>query len=157
MKIGSKLHNYNFGGCVPTLQFKKFILMSEGNIKEAQQESSQYLKKHNIHGLFEHLIAKVAYVRPDDPVEFLVEEMKQLESNSGKNPLLNDKDISSMFSFIDNMNTGSIKKYQMIECLVNMGIDREVVESEIENYPSNINLTDFRELITKHICDSVFT
>lgn len=72
-----------------------------------------YLEKHNIYQLVDVIGSSVFYNRPENPTEFIIEQLQTIErlkqgtdENGQVSPLFNDKDIETLFSmFSKNMDT----------------------------------------------------
>lgn len=62
----------------PTFARLRLAAMSER--ADPRAEAEQYLEKHQIPKLFEQLGAAVVYSKPDNPREFLISELRRIQS-----------------------------------------------------------------------------
>jgi hypothetical protein len=89
-------------------------------IVNQRAEALAYLKKHDLLKLFDHLGAKLAKGKPDNPNAFLLAELDQLvEARNNKEvvTLFTEQDIEIMFSMFDLTNKGYVTKEQYLKAL----------------------------------------
>jgi hypothetical protein len=94
-------------------------------IVDQRAEALAYLKKHDLLKLFDHLGAKLAKSKPDDPNSFLLAELDQLvEARNNKEvvTLFTEQDIEIMFSMFDLTNKGFVTKEQYLKALNAVGV-----------------------------------
>jgi histidyl-tRNA synthetase len=86
-------------------------------IRDQRAEAMEYLEKHKIIRLFDLLGAKLAHARPEDPNEFLVNELTRIQSLVNRQQpvtLFSEKDIENLFAVFDITGRGYITQLQYL-------------------------------------------
>ncbi|CAJ1055974.1 EF-hand calcium-binding domain-containing protein 10 [Xyrichtys novacula] len=99
---------------------------------QREQEAANYLQKHKIPELFDNLTSMLFFHRPDNPRDFLVEQLKQLKlsQQSGvKGPnLFNEANLDAVFGILDPAEQKYISFAQYKQALTTLGI-KDINES----------------------------
>jgi hypothetical protein len=83
--------------------------------EDPQKKANEYMKDKGITGLFQELGARLVYHRPGDPNAFLLQTLKDLQSNP--EPFFNRGDLEAMFMAYDSGKRGFITKRQCRQAL----------------------------------------
>ena len=79
-----------------------------------QQTARKYIEEHPVQELLSHLLQLVTYHRPDDPKEFMRDELKRIQANEGTpSELFTTTDLSTMFDMVDVTRQQKITKQQL--------------------------------------------
>ncbi|XP_068579744.1 LOW QUALITY PROTEIN: EF-hand calcium-binding domain-containing protein 10 [Cebidichthys violaceus] len=104
---------------------------------QREQDAADYLKKHKIAELMENLTSMLFFYRPENPREFLVEQLQQLKvSQHGgtKGPnLFNKANLDAVFGILDPTNQKYITLAQYKQALTTLGI------KDINECPEGVN------------------
>ncbi|XP_037623708.1 EF-hand calcium-binding domain-containing protein 10 [Sebastes umbrosus] len=104
---------------------------------QKEQDAADYLKKHKIIELMDNLTSMLFFYRPDNPREFLVEQLKKLKisQQSGLNGpnLFNDSNLDAIYGILDPTNQKYITFAQYKEALTTLGI------KDINECPEGVN------------------
>ncbi|XP_039665285.1 EF-hand calcium-binding domain-containing protein 10 isoform X1 [Perca fluviatilis] len=75
---------------------------------QREKDAADYLEKHKIFELMENLTSMLFFYRPENPREFLVEQLEQLkmsQQNGVKGPnLFNNSNLDAVFGILDPAN-----------------------------------------------------
>eukprot|EP00736_Rhodelphis_marinus_P011559 Rmarinus@m.7493 len=131
-----------------------YIVTQPVRMKKSPEELAQeYIKDNHIQHLFEHLGTALMYRRPNNPHEFLIEELIKLRESSKIGItvpyIFNSEDIRTMFRMFDMLETGTISRHQYREALVCLGVPYVDPPQDMEA----INLFTFQELIKQAIAE----
>ncbi|XP_042352523.1 EF-hand calcium-binding domain-containing protein 10 isoform X1 [Plectropomus leopardus] len=104
---------------------------------QREKDAADYLKKHKIMELMDNLISMLFFYRPENPREFLVEQLEQLKRSRdsgvpGPN-LFNDTNLDAVFGILDPANQGHITFEQYKHALTTLGI------KDINECPEGVN------------------
>eukprot|EP01006_Ploeotia_vitrea_P000596 TRINITY_DN103325_c0_g1_i1.p1 TRINITY_DN103325_c0_g1~~TRINITY_DN103325_c0_g1_i1.p1 ORF type:complete len:141 (+),score=10.07 TRINITY_DN103325_c0_g1_i1:25-447(+) len=100
------------------------FLQSSGN--DHRQVALDYLEKHKLLQIFELLGAKIAMSKPNDPQDFLLQELSKVSALLQRGQpvtLFTEKDIQTMFGFFDITGKGTVSLQQYFKALNACGID----------------------------------
>ncbi|KAG8012331.1 Sorting and assembly machinery component 50-like protein A, partial [Nibea albiflora] len=104
---------------------------------QREQDAADYLKKHKIIELMDNLTSMLFFYRPENPREFLIEQLEQLKisQQSGvKGPnLFNSANLDSVFGILDPANQNYITFTQYKQALTTLGI------KDINECPEGVN------------------
>uniref|UniRef100_A0A3Q3K038 EFCAB10 C-terminal EF-hand domain-containing protein n=1 Tax=Monopterus albus TaxID=43700 RepID=A0A3Q3K038_MONAL len=93
---------------------------------QREQDAAEYLKKHKIIELMGNLASTLFFYRPDNPREFLIEQLEQLKisQQSGvKGPnLFNGSNVDAIIGILDPANQGYITFAQYKQALTTLSI-----------------------------------
>eukprot|EP01032_Pedospumella_encystans_P012185 gene12182-14116_t len=95
-------------------------------IVDQRAEATKYIKDKKINKLFDILGAQLARQKPEDPNEFLLNELKRISELKEKNQpvsLFAERDIEIMFSIFDLTNRGYVDQTQYLKALTAVGVD----------------------------------
>ena len=101
---------------------------------DPRSEADAYLKKHKVLPLFHSMGTSLAYAKPSNPNEFLLNYLEDLQKNGGpsKSRFFTPEDLKVMFSMFDPTSCGTITKDQYSVALSSLGIEKQsvIVESD---------------------------
>ncbi|XP_029290276.1 EF-hand calcium-binding domain-containing protein 10 [Cottoperca gobio] len=104
---------------------------------QREKDAADYLKKHRIIELMDNLSSMLFFYRPENPREFLVEQLEQLKisQQSGvKGPnLFNNSNLDAVFGILDPSNQKYITFAQYKQALTTLGI------TDINECPEGVN------------------
>ncbi|KAM8892911.1 EF-hand calcium-binding domain-containing protein 10-like [Spinachia spinachia] len=104
---------------------------------QREQDAADYLRKHKLLELMENLSGLLLFHRPDNPREFLVEQLEQLKlsQQSGKKGpnLFNNANLDAIFGILDPINQKYITLAQYKHALTTLGIQN------INECPDGVN------------------
>ncbi|XP_074534425.1 EF-hand calcium-binding domain-containing protein 10 [Halichoeres trimaculatus] len=99
---------------------------------QREKDAADYLQKHQIMELFDNLTSMLFFYRPDNPREFLVEQLKQLKlsKQTGVNQqnLFNNSNLDAVIRILDPANQSYITYAQYKHALTTLGI-KDINES----------------------------
>eukprot|EP00695_Tsukubamonas_globosa_P002175 TRINITY_DN3273_c0_g1_i1.p1 TRINITY_DN3273_c0_g1~~TRINITY_DN3273_c0_g1_i1.p1 ORF type:complete len:182 (-),score=46.81 TRINITY_DN3273_c0_g1_i1:54-521(-) len=127
--------------------------VSELKYLERRKIATDYMAKHEIADTFQVLLMKVIFARPSDPREFLIQELKKMSSKSSS-PLIEEQDLDTIFSMIDNTSRGFITADQFRNALRNLGVentDRIIKGDESVRF----DVANFKRLARKYLIDKM--
>ncbi|XP_022067465.1 EF-hand calcium-binding domain-containing protein 10 [Acanthochromis polyacanthus] len=102
-----------------------------------EQQAAAYLEKHKIKELMENLTSMLFYYRPENPREFLIEQLKLLKFSqqtgvTGPN-LFDDSNLDAVLGILDPTNQKYITFAQYKQALITLGI------KDINECPDGVN------------------
>ncbi|XP_070764223.1 EF-hand calcium-binding domain-containing protein 10 [Enoplosus armatus] len=104
---------------------------------QRQKDASDYLKKHKIMELMDNLTSMLFFYRPENPREFLIEQLEQLKMSqqSGvRGPhLFNNTNLKAVFGILDPANQTYITFAQYKQALATLGV------KDINECPEGVN------------------
>ncbi|XP_008309713.1 EF-hand calcium-binding domain-containing protein 10-like [Cynoglossus semilaevis] len=93
---------------------------------QKEKESSDYLKRHKIIELMDNLTSMLFFYRPENPREFLIKQLEQLnisKQTGEKRPnLFNSSNLDAVFGILDPTNQKYITFAQYKQALITLGI-----------------------------------
>ncbi|NWS97106.1 EFC10 protein, partial [Mionectes macconnelli] len=111
-----------------------------------EEQSREYLRRHRLPELLQHLGALLLFHRPERPREFLIQVLERVKAGrraEGEYPdLMDEANVEAMFGLLDVLGQGHISPVQYREALKTLGLstaDLEVGDDE------NITLEVFKE------------
>nr|XP_046249901.1 EF-hand calcium-binding domain-containing protein 10 [Scatophagus argus] len=104
---------------------------------QREKDAADYLKKHKIIELMDNLTSMLFYHRPENPREFLIEQLEQLKSSQqtgviGPN-LFNNSNLEAVFRILDPTDQKYITFSQYKHALTTLGI------KDINECPEGVN------------------
>ncbi|KAM3870116.1 EF-hand calcium-binding domain-containing protein 10 [Diretmus argenteus] len=99
---------------------------------QREKEATDYLKKHNIIELMNELTTKLFFHRPENPREFLIDQLEQLKASKQKS-LFDDSNMDAVFGMLARPNQEHITYAQYKHALTTLGI------TDISEYPEGVN------------------
>lgn len=103
-----------------------------------KHETTQYISDNNIQELIELLMTELLIHQPENPKQFLVSYLTNLQNNKEANTFNND-DIEAMYDMIDITGTGKMSKDQFRKALLNLGNNTQEIESKIEGIITQVD------------------
>mmetsp|Transcript_48430 Transcript_48430/g.115250 ORF Transcript_48430/g.115250 Transcript_48430/m.115250 type:complete len:144 (-) Transcript_48430:94-525(-) len=95
--------------------------------RDPRSDSELYLENHNIRGLFKHLSTRILFSKPENPKDFLVEELKKVHACQREQiavpPMFQEKDLMAIFGMFDVTGSGKISQEQVAKAMTNLGIE----------------------------------
>mmetsp|Transcript_6526 Transcript_6526/g.16442 ORF Transcript_6526/g.16442 Transcript_6526/m.16442 type:complete len:134 (-) Transcript_6526:325-726(-) len=95
--------------------------------KDPRRDAEEYLEKHNVRGLFKHLSTKLLFAKPEDPKQFMVEELRKVyDCQKEQKPvpsMFEERDLIAMFGMFDVTGCGKITFAQVVQAMKNLGIE----------------------------------
>eukprot|EP00906_Rhabdomonas_costata_P015710 RCo022553 len=88
---------------------------------EQRQRTVQYIERKQIRELMQHLMELLVYNQPENPRQFLLEELTKMKERSYSD-LIQQPDLSTIFEMIDINHTGLISGAQMKAALKNLRV-----------------------------------
>eukprot|EP01112_Ceratiomyxa_fruticulosa_P019739 TRINITY_DN652_c0_g1_i4.p1 TRINITY_DN652_c0_g1~~TRINITY_DN652_c0_g1_i4.p1 ORF type:complete len:120 (+),score=18.33 TRINITY_DN652_c0_g1_i4:258-617(+) len=110
------------------------------------EESQRYLEEHQIVSLFQHLTTSLIFHKPQDPVKYLIEELKTIQKSKLGLGFFTKEDLITMFSMFDITGKGSITSTQFKQALVSLSSN-----AKVQNVPSELNLEAFLKEVEKYV------
>ncbi|XP_035520851.1 EF-hand calcium-binding domain-containing protein 10 [Morone saxatilis] len=103
----------------------------------SEGDAADYLQRHNFMELLQDLTSMLFFYRPENPREFLIEQLKQQkfsQQNGVKGPtLFNNDDLASVFGILDPAKKKYITFAQYKQALTTLGI------KHINESPEGVN------------------
>ncbi|XP_078112720.1 EF-hand calcium-binding domain-containing protein 10 [Sander vitreus] len=104
---------------------------------QREKDAADYLEKHKMFELMENLTSMLFFYRPENPREFLIEQLEQLkmsQQNDVKGPnLFNNSNLDAVFGILDPANQKYITFAQYKQALTTLGI------KNINECPEGVN------------------
>lgn len=101
-----------------------------------EDEAQNYMQKHKIVELLDNLTAQVVFHRPDNPKEFMINQLVQLKdaksTKKGYPCLFDDGNINAMFCLMDPEGRGFISSAQFTEAMHTLGITNFTPKAEAD-------------------------
>ena len=138
---------------------RRFVNAVEGKTEEenepfyeSKHTAREYMKTHKVSELLQYLLQLVLVEMPSDPRQFLIDNLKKIQSHSAKK-ILTPTDFETMFSMIDINNKGWVSYDQTLKTLVNLKVDSESAEKAMSSFDKSarINQNQFVEVISKQL------
>lgn len=128
----------------------------EPKIVDQRAEAREYMEKQKISKLFDILGSKLARMKPEDPNEFLLKELKDishLKATDQPVSLFTEADIETMFSIFDLTNRGYVTQTQYMKALSAVGIETPRLPAPAEQ---QINKAKFISHIYAEVVNDAF-
>jgi hypothetical protein len=90
--------------------------------------TTDYVQKHRVQDLFAHLMQLVVHHRPENPRQFMADEVAKLRSGQEPTRLLTDDELSMMFELIDVTKQKTISLAQCRNAYANLSNDGSKLE-----------------------------
>jgi Mg2+/Co2+ transporter CorC len=90
--------------------------------------TADYVQKHKIQELFSHLLQLVVHARPENPRQYMAEEVARLMKGAEPTRLLTDDELSMMFELIDVTKQKTISLGQCRNAYANLSTDGSKLE-----------------------------
>ncbi|XP_051661120.1 EF-hand calcium-binding domain-containing protein 10 [Manacus candei] len=120
-----------------------------------EEQSREYLRRHRLPELLQHLGALLLFHRPEKPREFLIQALERVKAGrraEGEYPdLMDEANVEAMFGLLDVLGQGHITPVQYREALKTLGLSTEDLEVGDDE---NITLEVFKEGVKKRMLES---
>uniref|UniRef100_A0A1A8JHJ7 EF-hand calcium binding domain 10 n=1 Tax=Nothobranchius kuhntae TaxID=321403 RepID=A0A1A8JHJ7_NOTKU len=100
---------------------------------QRERDATDYLEKHKILELVENLTSMLLFHKPENPREFLVEQLEQLKIYGSGPELFNSSNVTAVLRILDPMNKQYITFAQYKHALTMLGI------RDINECPEGVN------------------
>jgi nicotinamidase/pyrazinamidase len=88
-----------------------------------RMQASTYIEENGIHVILQKLTAALVYHQPENPKEFLIGELQNLQKESEANlGLLTDEDLGTMFKMLDPIKKGQLTGKQVLQGLKGLAV-----------------------------------
>lgn len=124
--------------------------MAEEEKKQNKQrlQAEEYLRKHRIMELFEDLATAIAYKKPENLEEFLIEQLELRKKYGIHIPVFTAEEIENIFNLFDLKQEGFISRLKCREALKSMANNQrqQDLAAEFEDIPNKVDLVTFKGL-----------
>eukprot|EP00758_Cryptobia_borreli_P003609 Tbor_TRINITY_DN3864_c0_g1::TRINITY_DN3864_c0_g1_i2::g.5653::m.5653 len=123
---------------------------------EQRKKTLRYAKEHHINELFSHLVQSLTYTRPENPRQFLRDEIRKMRVSAIQS-LFTEDDITTMFEMIDVTKQSTISIAQLRNTCRNLAADAadsNVDESAIQaaaDSDGRVGLIPFRKVVSAQL------
>ncbi|NWR84305.1 EFC10 protein, partial [Furnarius figulus] len=97
-----------------------------------EDQSRQYLERHRLPELLQHLGALLLFHRPEKPRDFLIQVLERVKAGrraEGEFPdLMDEANVEAMFGLLDVLGQGRITAAQYGEALKTLGLSHKDLE-----------------------------
>nr|XP_039268396.1 EF-hand calcium-binding domain-containing protein 10-like [Styela clava] len=101
-------------------------MSGEPNINQREVDTNTYLQRHRILDLFNNMTSLLIYNKPEEPREFLIEQLEKLkvaqQSGMYYPCLFDESNLHAIFGMLDPTKRGFISKDQYCEALKTIGV-----------------------------------
>jgi hypothetical protein len=119
---------------------------------ELLREAESYIEQHRLIELFEDLATALAYRRPDNMEDFLIEQLQNKKEQGLNSGIFTEQEVHNVFNLFDLKKEGSINKDRCIKAIQTMASSKFQFEhSELESIPDKVTSSKFLE-----ICGKIF-
>ena len=114
------------------------------------QEADDYIKNHRLIELFEDLATAVAYKRPDNLENFLIDQLNKKKSQGLNSGIFTEHEVHNVFNLFDLKKEGSISKDRCIKAIQTMASSNfQFGQTELESIPEKVDSFTFLKLCEK--------
>ena len=125
-----------------------------------EASARSYIEEKHLIQLAQALTTAVAYSKPEDPVAFLLNTVKQLKEARDNNGSVlicfTEADIKAMFTRLDPFNKGKITREQLEGSLLNFGTSKDLIEKVIGDEKGPFDETQFAKYINDGVKMTLF-
>lgn len=115
-------------------------------------EADDYIRKHRLIELFEDLATALAYRRPVDLEDFLIEQLENKKIQGLNSGIFTEQEVHNVFNLFDLKKENFISKERAIKAIQTMASSSfQFNHSELEQIPEKINSFTFLKL-----CEKIF-
>jgi len=111
---------------------------------DPRRRAEEYLERHNVLALLEHLSSAVLFERPADPRAMLAEELQRVQACQREGvavaPAFSEADLTAMFGMFDVTRCGAITHAQLAQAMANLGLPPDAVPPDAG---ARVPLADF--------------
>lgn len=111
-------------------------------------QAQDYLRKHHIIELFEDLCTGLAYKKPDNIDDYLVEQLENRKSHGLNLPIFTETELENIFNLYDLKQEGRISRFKCREALKSIASTQFQLHKakEFEDIPERVDMADFKSL-----------
>lgn len=114
------------------------------------QEADDYIKNHRLIELFEDLATAVAYKRPDNLENFLIDQLNKKKTQGLNSGIFTEQEVHNVFNLFDLKKEGSISKERCIKAIQTMASSNfQFAQTELESIPEKVDSFSFLKLCEK--------
>lgn len=115
-------------------------------------EADDYIRKNRLIELFEDLATALAYRRPDNIEEFLIEQLENKKSQGLSSGIFTEQEVHNVFNLFDLKKEGFISKDRAIKAIQTMASSSfQFSQVELETLPDKVESFHFLKL-----CEKIF-
>lgn len=113
-------------------------------------QADDYIKKHRLIELFEDLATALAYRRPDNMEDFLIEQLLNKKSQGLNSGIFTEQEVHNVFNLFDLKKEGQISKERCIKAIQTMASSNfQFNQVELEKIPDKVDSFNFIKLCEK--------
>lgn len=113
-------------------------------------EADDYIRKHRLIELFEDLATSLAYRRPENVEDFLIEQLLNKKSQGLCSGIFTESEVQNVFNLFDLKKEGQISKERCIKAIQTMASSSfQFSQTELEKLPDKIDSFNFLKLCEK--------
>ena len=114
------------------------------------QEADDYIKNHRLIELFEDLATAVAYKRPENLENFLIDQLNKKKTQGLNSGIFTEQEVHNVFNLFDLKKEGSISKERCIKAIQTMASSNfQFGQTELESIPEKVDSFSFLKLCEK--------
>lgn len=111
------------------------------------KETDDYIRNHRLIELFEDLSTALAYRRPENMEEFLIEQLELKKSQGLRSGIFTKQEVHTVFNLFDLKKEGNISKDRCIKAIQTMATSNfQFSKTEMENIPEKVDSVRFFKL-----------
>ena len=113
--------------------------------------AEEYLRKHHIVELFEDICTAIAYKKPENVKEFIIEQLELRKTHGIHVPVFTDQEVENIFRLYDLKQEGTISRFKCKEALKSMASTQKqmVISDEMQEIPNKVTFEEFKVLCKK--------
>jgi hypothetical protein len=113
-------------------------------------EADDYIRKHRLIEIFEDLATSLAYRRPENIEEFLIEQLENKKAQGINSGIFTEQEVHNVFNLFDLKKEGFISKDRAIKAIQTMASSSfQFKSTEIEEIPEKVDSFVFIKLCEK--------
>jgi len=115
-------------------------------------DADDYIRKHRLIELFEDLATALAYRRPENLEDFLIEQLENKKTQGLNSGIFTEQEVHNVFNLFDLKKENYISKERAIKAIETMASSSfQFNHSELEQIPEKIDSFTFLKL-----CEKIF-
>mmetsp|Transcript_7686 Transcript_7686/g.14359 ORF Transcript_7686/g.14359 Transcript_7686/m.14359 type:complete len:134 (+) Transcript_7686:59-460(+) len=119
-------------------------------VNEEMTKADEYLRKHRIIEIFNDLCASLAFHKPGDVRDFLIQEIQKREHEGAEVGFFEDSEIVAVFNLMDLMQNGIITNNQAREALFSLTNSQKQKEAvEALEFPEEVDSKTFQDMASR--------
>lgn len=117
---------------------------------ELLQEADSYIRKHKLIELFEDLATALAYKRPNNMEDFLIEQLENKKEQGMNSGIFTEGEVHNVFNLFDLKKEGFINKERCQKAIKTMASSSfQFNQADLESIPEKVDAKKFLELCEK--------